>query len=265
MYKIGDFSSLSKTTIKTLRYYEKEGLLLPTFIDQSTNYRYYETAQLVELSQIVAFRQIGVSVKDIQKILSNNNMREILEKKKREIENNLHLEHIQLFKINYLLKEKKMENRIIVKELSECIVYYKEGVIKNFGEMSTFIINSASECLALNPKMKCLEPDYCYVSYLDGEYKEEDIKIRYVQAVKEMGIENEVIKFTKLSSTKAACLYHQGAYHNLGESYSILMNYIKENNYEVVGNYRECYIDGCWNKDNVEDYLTEIQVPIKSK
>ena len=26
MYKIGEFSSLAKTTIKTLRYYEKENL-----------------------------------------------------------------------------------------------------------------------------------------------------------------------------------------------------------------------------------------------
>ena len=33
MYRIGDFSKASKTTIKTLRYYEKEGLLIPTFVD----------------------------------------------------------------------------------------------------------------------------------------------------------------------------------------------------------------------------------------
>ena len=44
MYKIGDFSKISKTTIKALRYYEKEGLLKPTFIDQYTSYRYYESS-----------------------------------------------------------------------------------------------------------------------------------------------------------------------------------------------------------------------------
>lgn len=43
MYKIGDFSRLLKTTIKTLRYYEKEKLLIPAFIDPNTGYRYYET------------------------------------------------------------------------------------------------------------------------------------------------------------------------------------------------------------------------------
>ena len=41
MYKIGEFSKLSKTTIKTLRYYEKEKLLKPSNVDNYTNYRYY--------------------------------------------------------------------------------------------------------------------------------------------------------------------------------------------------------------------------------
>ena len=43
MYKIGEFSILAKTTIKTLRYYEKENLLKPVYIDLNTGYRYYET------------------------------------------------------------------------------------------------------------------------------------------------------------------------------------------------------------------------------
>lgn len=47
MYKIGDFSSMSKTKIKTLRYYEKEGLLKPIYVYLNTGYRYYDTKQLV--------------------------------------------------------------------------------------------------------------------------------------------------------------------------------------------------------------------------
>lgn len=26
---------------------------------------------------------------------------------------------------------------------------------------------------------------------------------------------------------------------------------------------RECYIDGIWNKESVEDWLTEVQLPIE--
>ena len=56
MYRIGDFSKASKTTIKTLRYYEKEGLLIPTFVDPYTGYRYDETSQLYDLSKIISLR-----------------------------------------------------------------------------------------------------------------------------------------------------------------------------------------------------------------
>lgn len=78
MYKIGDFSRLSKTTIKTLRYYEKEKLLIPAFIDPNTGYRYYETKQLVELSKIISLRQVGLSIKDIRAILNGTDMKILL-------------------------------------------------------------------------------------------------------------------------------------------------------------------------------------------
>ena len=36
-----------------------------------------------------------------------------------------------------------------------------------------------------------------------------------------------------------------------------------KNGYQVTGLHRECYIDGVWNKENIEDWLTEIQLPVK--
>ena len=54
-----------------------------------------------------------------------------------------------------------------------------------------------------------------------------------------------------------------GAYDTLGKSYAKIMKYIEDNKLEIKDYPRECYIDGIWNKDNVEDWLTEIQVPIK--
>lgn len=265
MYKIGEFSSISKTTIKTLRYYENEGLLKPCYVDPETKYRYYEPSQLLDLSKIISLRQIGMSIKDIKKIKNGHDIKELLEERKKEIENNLELEHIQLSKINYLLKEENMENKIILKELPGCIVYYKEGVIKDYSELVGFILNSGEECLKLNPNIKCIEPDYCYVNYLDGEYKESDIKVRYAQAVEQKGIENENIKFMEIKPISAICIYHKGSYNNLRDSYNIIMKYIEDNNYEIIECPRECYIDGCWNKENEDDYLTEIQVPVKKK
>lgn len=56
MLKIGEFSKLSHLTVKALRFYEKEGLLEPAFIDPWTGYRFYETRQLEDAAEIKAYR-----------------------------------------------------------------------------------------------------------------------------------------------------------------------------------------------------------------
>lgn len=267
MFKIGDFSKMSKVTIKALRYYEKEGLIIPSYIDEFTGYRYYESKQLLEISRIVSLRQIGLSIDEIKKIIKNNEpLDKILEIKKGEIENTINEYNYQLSKINYLLEEKDMKEEIFEKVIPACYVYYKEGVLKDYSEASLFIQKSGIECLELNPNIKCVEPDYCFVNYLDGEYKDKDIKIRYSQAVIKEDKpfkENDSIKFMDVKETKCICIYHKGSYDKLGVSYGKIMKYIEDNKLEIIETPRECYIDGIWNKENVEDWLTEIQVPIK--
>lgn len=265
MYKIGDFSSMSKTTIKALRYYEKEGLLKPVYIDQNTGYRYYETSQLVEISKIISLRQIGLSIKDIKNILNGCDMKSILNKRKKEIKENLTIYTTQLSKINYLLEENNMKNEIFIKEIPSYIVYYSDGIISDFSKIPEFVLQTGAECAKANPNLKCITPNYCYISYLDGEYKEENIKIRYAEAVEEFGEETKQIKFMKTTPVTAVCIYHKGSYENLRQSYNIILKYIEDNGYEIIDNVRECYIDGCWNKDNSDDYLTEIEFPVRKK
>ena len=265
MYKIGDFSSMSKTTIKTLRYYEKEGLLKPVYVDLNTGYRYYETSQLMEISKIISLRQIGLSIKDIKNILNGYNMVEILNKRKKELEDDLVLFNMELSKINYLLEGDNMKNEIFIKEIPSYVIYYCDGIISDFSKIPEFVLQAGEECAKVNPNLKCITPDYCYISYLDGEYKEKDIKIRYGQSVEKVGKETDRIKFKMMDAITAVCIYHKGAYDNLRDSYNIILKFIEDNGYEVIDNPRECYIDGCWNKDNEDDYLTEIQFPIKKK
>ena len=265
MYRIGEFSELTKTTIKTLRYYEKEGLLIPDYVDNQTGYRFYETSQLTELAKIISLRQMGISINNIKRILNGSGLEEILKQRKQELETEISISNSQLLQINNLLEGKNMEKEVILKELPSHIVYYKEGVIKNFEEIVKFILQSAGECKSANPNIKCIEPDYCYISYLDGEYKETDIKIRYAQVVTEMGIPTETIKFEELKPIKAACIYHKGSYSNLRESYSFLIKWVEENGYEIAEPIRERYIDGMWNKESDDEWLTEIQIPIREK
>jgi len=266
MYKIGDFSKMSKVTIKALSYYEKEGLIVPAYIDENNGYRYYESKQLIDISKIISLKQIRLSIEEIKKVLYNQvSMEDILNSKKEELQNHINEYNYQLSKIKYLLEEKDMKNEIFEKIVPAYYVYYKEGVLKNYSESGEFIQSSGAECLDLNPNIKCVEPDYCFMNYLDGEYKEENIKVRYCQAVikeKEPFKESDSIKFMDIPECACICIYHKGAYDELGKSYAKILKYIEENNYEIVDYPRECYIDGIWNKEDVSDWLTEIQIPI---
>lgn len=209
MLKIGDFSKMSKVTIKDLRYYEKEGLLIPKYVDKFNGYRYYESNQLLEISRIIYLKQIGLTIDEIKQIIIKNKpLNELLKIKKKELENTI-FEYNKLSKINYLLEKNIMKEEIFEKVVPAYYVYYKEGVLKNCSEVSKFILNSATECMKLNPNIKCVKPDYCYINYLDGEYKENNIKVRYVQAViKESRPfkENESIKFMTINETKCICI-----------------------------------------------------------
>ena len=263
MHKIGEFSMLSKTTIKALRYYEEQGLIKPCFVDKYTNYRYYETSQLEEVARIVFLREIGLSIKEIREIISGADFLKILENRKQSVCNEIALCQDQLQKINKALEAQQMEQKIFIKNIPSYTVYCKEGVINNFGEIASFVLAAGQECGAHNPTLKCCEPSYCFVEYLDGEYRESNITIRYSEAVESVGVESETIKFAQIAAVKCVCIQHKGAYDSLRTSYNTILKYIEQNGLKMAALPRECYIDGCWNKENVEDYLTEIQIPVE--
>jgi DNA-binding transcriptional MerR regulator len=46
MFTIGEFSIITKLSVKTLRYYHEQGLLEPDYVDQETSYRYYRESSI---------------------------------------------------------------------------------------------------------------------------------------------------------------------------------------------------------------------------
>ena len=199
---------------------------------------------------------------------------EMIQDKIRRLDNNkldyskvnfIKCDFIDIDWISNIINSNYNRNEIFVKEIPSYVVYYCDAVISDFSKIPEFVLESGNECIKANPDLKCISPDYCYVSYLDGEYKEKDIKIRYAQAVEKEGVETDRIKFMTLDSITAVCIYHKGSYENLRDSYNIILKYIEDSGYEIIDNVRECYIDGCWNKDAENDYLTEIQFPVRKK
>lgn len=258
---------MTKVTIKTLRYYDEIGLLKPSFVDRENGYRYYGTDQLMELHKIIALRQIDLSINEIKSILNGECFESILLKRKAEIESKIADSKITLSKINHILQTKGemflMEYQAVIKELPECIVYTKRTVIPNYNEYFTLIPSIGEKIKKANPNLKCRVPEYCFVVYHDGEYKEKDIDIEFCEAVTEFGNEVDDIKFKKIEKVKAATTLHKGSYSDLGKAYAFLIEWISKNGYKIIDNPRESYIDGIWNKENESQWLTEIQFPIK--
>lgn len=70
MLKIGEFARLAQVTVKALRYYDSRGLLRPDHIDRFTGYRYYALEQLPRLNRILALKDLGFTLDQIDQILN---------------------------------------------------------------------------------------------------------------------------------------------------------------------------------------------------
>ena len=80
MLKIGEFSKLSRVSVRMLRHYDEIGLLKPAEIDRFTDYRYYREDQLPTAGRIAALKDMGFSLADIVKILEVYDDREKMER-----------------------------------------------------------------------------------------------------------------------------------------------------------------------------------------
>lgn len=70
-YTVKNLSELSKVTVRTLHFYEEADLLKPAYYG-ANGYRYYEEKQLLELQQILFFKELGFSLKQIRKVLGRS-------------------------------------------------------------------------------------------------------------------------------------------------------------------------------------------------
>lgn len=69
MYRIGEFSYLCSMSIKTLRYYDKIGVLTPERVDELTGYRYYSIDQLEQAQKIKSLQEASFTLEEIKAIL----------------------------------------------------------------------------------------------------------------------------------------------------------------------------------------------------
>lgn len=70
---IKEFSETCGVSVRTLHYYDEIGLLKPSFIDEWTGYRYYDENSLLRMQEIMFYRELDFSLKNISQIITSPN------------------------------------------------------------------------------------------------------------------------------------------------------------------------------------------------
>lgn len=90
MYSIGEYARIAQVSKRLLRYYDEIGLFQPVKIDRDSGHRYYSASQLSELNRILALKDLGLSLNQIQRFvrddISPTEIQGMLSLKKAELE-----------------------------------------------------------------------------------------------------------------------------------------------------------------------------------
>lgn len=269
MIKIGDFARLSQVSVVTLRHYDDVGLLKPVSVDKFTGYRYYSISQLPRLNRILALKDLGFSLGQIEQVLNNltvDELRGMLKLRQAEVEQHLADEQGRLARINNRLRQIELENAVSAYDV----------VLKT---VPATLIASCTVTIPTNDQV----PQYLGEAYgaVWGFIKENGAKdVGPNMAVWHQAAEvlaNEVaeaavpidrklpgtdrVKVYELPQTQVAAAVHQGEFENFTQLHTTLLKWIEDNNYRIVGPYREVYINH--DPNNLANSATEVQYPVE--
>ncbi|MBR3033485.1 MAG: MerR family transcriptional regulator [Clostridiales bacterium] len=267
MLKIGEFSKLSRVSIRMLRHYDDIGLLKPAEIDDFTGYRYYREDQLFTISRITALKDMGFSLADIVKILDSyddkEKMEAFLSERQKELSKLSEETEYKLMLLETarkrLRKEQNMNFDVTVKTIPERYAATVQMVIPNY----------AAEGMAwgmmaeVGPSLVPADPCLAAAEFLDPEYKEENVEVRVWMTVKGTYSDTEHVKFQTLPEVKVASCIIRGSYDQMGEVTATAMSWISDNGYELNGPMFNIYHVGPVQTQDPNEYVTEVCFPVK--
>lgn len=272
MLRIGDFAQLTRISTKTLRHYDRLGLLKPDKIDNFTGYRYYSAAQLPRLNRILVFKELGFSLEEINKLLAENitfeEIRGMLRLKKLEVTKRLEEDGYRLSRLESRLKELEQEQtmpyyEVLLKPVEAQLVAATVGIIPNYQECGA-IFDRLFDRVYNYAYTQGLKNVGCGISiYHDTKLRDRDIPVEAVAAIFESIPSNEQIWVYQLPGVETmAYVIHQGSFDSLGQAYNAILKWIETNGYQIVGSTREVYLQ-YEREGDPNQYVTEVQVPVE--
>jgi DNA-binding transcriptional MerR regulator len=269
MYSIGEFSKITSLSIKAIHHYQEKGILLPSRIDESSGYRYFGNNEVERARVIIYLKDMTFSISEISEILSDfedeMDLVEFLSIKKTAIEKKIkQMQNVKISLNAIIVREQEVKKMIEKgqfeveeKEIKEQLiaVYDWTGRYDETGKAFKKLFRHAG-------RYSCGKP---FNLYHHAQYEEGECEISTCVPVKKE-FKAEGIRIEKMEAKSCATLIHKGPYDEIGRSYKRLIDHLKEKGDEFELPFYEVYIKGPGMilKGNPQNYLTEIQVALKS-
>lgn len=283
MFKIGEFSRLSRVSVRMLRHYDQLGLLTPSQTDSFTGYRYYSADQLPRLNRILALRDLGFSLEQISGMLddqlSTEQMLGMLKVKRAQVEEQLHLEKQRLDRLEVRIRQMSDSPvqgayDVILRDVESELVATHREVAANDDRIQQ-MFDSVEIYVAQFDQARADKPPLTI--YYDDEYRDQDMDAEVAVPLRYAIPENDQIRVRQLPNlSNVACVVHVGDYAMIDQAYNALLRWIEDHDFQMTGPIREVYIrygaDGLdfdlpatYLAPNANEYVTELQLSVVKK
>jgi DNA-binding transcriptional MerR regulator len=267
MLSIGEFSRVTKLSIKALRLYHEKGILVPGSVNLRSKYRYYGSQAVERALVLRKLQELGFSLQEIKEIFrgcqDDAQVGVHVRKKLAEIGQTVRKyqgiqKNLQLF-LDSIPEEKmpyKTDTEIEeIPEMLICAIRFR-GKYHEVGAKFAILFKSAGRWAAGKP----------FSLYYDGEYKEENADIEACLEVKKE-IKKPGISCRRFAGGKALSLLHYGPYEELGRSYQRLYEACRQKGLEVLPPIREQYLKGPGMifRGNPKRYITKLMLLVNNK
>lgn len=265
MYSIGEFSKITRLTAKALRYYDEEGLLIPSCRGPN-GYRLYDEADFARAERIALLRELDFSIAEIREILTHcesaGDLSYYLQEKQGMIARQIERERKRMEQIGLYLHPVKqeaveMKYEIAGKELppQTMLSVRFQGKYPDVGRYIGGLYREA--------KGKAAGPPFCL--YYDEEYRETaDIEL----CLPTRGLLSESKATAReLPGARVLCVTHTGSYETINLAYKALLDAARERGLRCLAPSREIYRKGpgLIFKGNPNRYVTEIAIPVEEE
>ncbi|HEX2909047.1 MAG TPA: MerR family transcriptional regulator [Phototrophicaceae bacterium] len=276
MYRIGEFSRIASVTIETLRHYDALGLLKPAQVDAATGYRYYNAGQLQTLNQIIALKEVGLSLEEIVRILRDNltldELRGLLKAQLTLTESAIEAAQLRRQRLLVRLQSLERENmppeyEVSLKAAEALTVAAMRETIPT-PEQIPQRWNELFSAIAAWMKTNGLPVGIPLPLYHDDGYRGENIDTECAFTIPGIGIERVpapaspivVRQMTAIPqvATLVVANFHQKV-EGLKPAYAALGQWVATNGYHITAAPRELY----YGSPQTGDFTAEIQFPVE--